>query len=101
MDVGLPQSRTAADDINDKVGFEQIVLDHGHVQRIGRIAALAIGHFNIGFKGITRDIQLDILQVDRQGIRTDELTVGTEFIPLKLSCGTVRTDKILNRFKPL
>ncbi len=59
--VGLAHPGSAADDINDQMGFEQVVLNHGQVKRVRRITALAIGHLDVTGQHIADDIELDVL----------------------------------------
>jgi len=44
------------------MGQAQVVLDHGQMQGIGRVTALAVRDFDVAADPVGMDVQLDILR---------------------------------------
>ncbi len=60
-DIRPPKTGSTADHVNDQVGQQQIVLNHGQVKGIGGIAALTVGHLQVVVQNVGVDFNLDIL----------------------------------------
>ena len=83
LDVRLAQAGAAADDVDDEVREQQVVLDHGQVQGVGGVAALAIGELDGLVEPRGGDLQRDVGEIAGQGLVADEIAVGAEALAFK------------------
>jgi hypothetical protein len=100
-DICLAQTGTAADHVQGQVGHRQIVLNHGQMQRVGRIAALTVSNLHPLTQTGPVDFQLDILEVDGQGVVADKIAMLGKAPVFENNGPLVRFDQLPDPIVPL